>query len=288
MCKLWTTGYGKDQQPHSLPSSVTERLPTWMFDGMFQTAFSLAQLHQRKKSATGIPLLDDLLGGGFEAGLSYLLYGSPFCTHLLQQFIATALQQFAPEENIVVIDANNGIRPDTILSYLRTTQLSAPPATYLNHLHVARAFTTEQLLSLLVDAPITVQTQEAAILFVNGLLHLIQEEEEPPYSTNQRSPLDPRVFRRAQFSALLKQLAFIQQIAVVVSADAPKRLSQPPLCIGQTTRHRFQVLIHHARQANVETFTLEKHPCRSWQQQSTITPHRRRRLGSQQTTLFDS
>ncbi len=244
--------------------------------------------HQGTKCPTGITLLDDLLGGGFEAGLSYLLYGSPHCTSWLQQSIATALLQYGAHQGVAVIDANNGIRLDTILSHLQASSLPSPPATQLQRLHVARAFTTDQLLSLLDDAPDTIHELDAPILFVNGLTHLVQEEEEgegtPPAAPD--APTDPRVFRRAQLASHLKQLAFIQQVAVVVSADAPKRPSKPPLRIGQAARHRFHVLIHHTRQGTIETFTLEKHPSRPWMQRSTVTSRPRRRLSSYQTTLF--
>lgn len=255
---------------------------------MFQTAFSMAQQTPKAKCSTGIAILDDLLKGGFELGLSYLLYGSPHCTQMMQQSIASALEQTSSEQGVTIIDANNGIRPNTIISHLRASSQQTPPIKYLNRLYVARAFTTDQFLSLLKDAVNAIQEQRAPILFVNGLMHLIQEEEGEPTPPSRRAPPDPRVFRRAQLAAQLKQLAFTQQIAVVVSADEPKRSSQPPLRLGQSARHRFHVLIHHSRQDNVETFTLEKHPSRPWLQRSTVIPRIRRYPSMQQTTLLDS
>lgn len=252
---------------------------------MFQTAFSMAQ-QQEAKCPTGITLLDELLGGGFEAGLSYLLFGSPHCTSLLQRSVATALLHYGPHRGVAVIDANNGIRPDRILNHLQTASLVASPTTHLQRLHVARAFTTDQLLSLLEDARDISHGIDAPILFVNGLTHLLREEGEPIPSATSDVATDPRIFRRAQLAAHLKQLAFTQHIAVVVSADAPKRPSKPPLRIGQAAHHRFHVLIHHTRQVAVETFSLEKHPSRPWMQRSTVTPQRRRPLGAYQTTLF--
>jgi RecA/RadA recombinase len=253
---------------------------------MFETAFTMAQ-HRGTRCPTGIPLLDELLGGGFESGLSYLLYGSSDCTKMLQQTIATALLHYGPQSGIVVIDANNGIRPDIILSHLRAASGSMPPDSHLQRLNVARAFTTDQLLSLLSEAPDTIHELHAPILFVNGLTHLLQEEEEStPQVTTAGAPLDLRVFRRGQLASHLKQLAFIQQIAVIVSADAPKRSRKPPLRIGQAARHRFHVLIQHTGQDLVETFTLEKHPSRPWMQRSTVKSQPRRRPSSYQTTLF--
>lgn len=255
---------------------------------MFQTAFSMVQ-HQETKCPTASPLLDELLDGGFEAGLSYLIFGSPHCTSLLQQSIATALLHYGPHRHVAVIDANNKIRPDNILNKLQTASLSAAPTTHLQRLHIARAFTTDQLLSLLGEAPNTIHGFDAPILFINGLTHLVQEEEEGDKytSTALDSVTDPRVFRRAQLAAHIKQLAFTHQVAVVASADAPKRESKPPLRIGQAARHRFHVLIHHHRQNTTDTFTLEKHPSRPWMQRSTVNPQSRRRLSSYQTTLFD-
>ncbi|MFW9831253.1 MAG: hypothetical protein ACFFD8_05715 [Candidatus Thorarchaeota archaeon] len=257
---------------------------------MFQTAFSIAQKQSGKSFPTGISVLNKLLGGGFESGLSYLLYGSPHCTQLLQQSIASALQHVASPEDVAVIDANNGIRPDTILTFLRPMPTPLTPTSYLARLHIARAFTTEQLLSLLNDTSQTIQEQNAPILFVNGIMHLVQEEEEGDSSSNTQAglPPDPRIYRRGQLATYLKQLAFTQQIAVVVSADAPKRRSQPPLHIGQLARHRFHVLIHHSRHNNLDTFTLEKHPNRPTLQLHSTIPRFRWRLGSRQMLLSDN
>lgn len=243
---------------------------------------------QELKCPTGITLLDDLLGGGFEGGLSYLIFGSPHCTSLLQQSIGTALLHYDLHRGVAVIDANNAIRPDTILSHIRASFLPEPPAAHLHRLHVARAFTTDQLLSLLDQAPNTLFKIDIPILFVNGLTHLVQEEEkeETKTLTAPNGLTDSRIFRRAQLAAYLKQLAFTHQVAVVASADAPKRSSESPLRIGQAARHRFHVLIHHARQDTIETFTLEKHPSRPWMQRSTIKSRSRRLRSAYQTTLF--
>jgi hypothetical protein len=206
---------------------------------------------------------------------------------LLQQCIATALLHYGPHRSVAVIDANNGIQPDAILSHLRASSIPLPPDSHLKRLNVARAFTTDQLLSLLNEAPDTIHELHAPILFVNGLVHLLREEEEG--TTQAASPgasLDPRVFRRGQLASHLKQLAFVQQIAVIVSADAPKRPSHPPLRIGQAARHRFHVLIQHQRQDRMETFTLEKHPSRPWMERSMVASQSRRRPRAYQTTLF--
>jgi hypothetical protein len=253
---------------------------------LFQTAFSMAQ-QQGMKCPSGIALFDELLEGGFEAGLSYLIFGSPHCTTWLQQCIATALLHYGAHRGVAVIDANNRIRPDTILGHLQAASLPDTPATRLQRLHVARAFTTDQLLSLLNESPDTIHDLDAPILFVNGLTHLVQEEEDDDNLPSEPGvPTDPRVFRRAQLASHLKQLAFTQRVAVVVSADAPKRHSKPPMRIGQAARHRFHVLIHHTRQNTIDTFTLEKHPSRPWMQRSTVTARPRHRLSSYQTTLF--
>ncbi|MFX1563727.1 MAG: hypothetical protein ACFFDP_10545, partial [Promethearchaeota archaeon] len=149
-------------------------------DDLFQTAYALAQQqqHQQNRITSGIKLIDDLVGGGFELGLSYLLYGSAFCTKMLVRSIATALCRTSPEEGIVVIDGNNGIRPNVLLDYLKIEGKQTPPTVFLEKLHVARAFTTDQLLTLLFEAPTLVQDAHAPILFVNGTTHLLQEEEE--------------------------------------------------------------------------------------------------------------
>jgi hypothetical protein len=243
---------------------------------MFQTAFALAQQRDRmRRLSSGIPLVDDLLGGGFEAGLSYLFYGSSACTELLLRCVAAALRQVAPTGSVVVIDGNNGIHPTVLLDYLKAAPTPEPPTVFLKQLHLARAFTADQLLTLLSDAPTTLHDVGAPIFFVNGVTYLLQEEEDAlaPPRGRRGEPTNPSVFRRAQFAALLKQLAFTQQVAVIASADTAERFGHPALRIGQVAHHTVHVLIHHARRDGGDTFTLEKHPSLPWQQRSTLADH---------------
>jgi hypothetical protein len=291
---------GKERRPVS-PPSFLENLTTRRIakgDGwMFQTGFALAQKRDRmRRLSSGIPLVDDLLGGGFEAGLSYLFYGSPACTELLLRCVAAALRQVAPTGSVVVIDGNNGIHPTVLLDYLKAGSTPEPPTVFLNQLHLARAFTADQLLTLLSDASTTLHDACARILFVNGMTYLLQEEEDALASPRGRrdEPTNPSVFRRAQFAALLKQLAFTQEVAVIASADTPDRFNHPALRIGQVAHHTVHVLIHHARRDGGDTFTLEKHPSLPWQQRSTLADHPprhrspRNRAGASfhQATLF--
>ncbi len=229
------------------------------------------------------------MGDGFELGLSYLLFGSPFCTKLLLRSVATALNLTAPDKGIVVIDGNNGIRPNVLLDYLRAEENQKPPTVFLNKLHVARAFTTDQLLTLLTEAPTLIQDAHAPILFVNGITHLLQEEEKalPPNNGRTSDNPSPLVFRRSQLASLLKRLAFSQNIAVIASADAAKRPNSPTLMIGQAAHHSFHILIHHKRINNTDTFTLMKHPSRPWRQLSTVTS-RPRHTSSKSTTSCPS
>jgi hypothetical protein len=264
---------------------------------VFQTAFALAQQRDRiRRLSSGIRLVDDLLGGGFETGFSYLFYGSSACTELLLQCVAAALRQVAASGSVVVIDGNNGIHPTVLLDHLKAEPTSEPPTVFLNRLHLARAFTVDQLLTLLSDAPTTLHAVGAPILFVNGVTYLLQEEEDAlaPPQGRRGEPTNPSVFRRAQFAASLKQLAFAQQVAVIASADTPERFGHPALRIGQVAHHTVHVLVHHTRRDGGDTFTLEKHPSLPWQQRSTIADHPRRhsalrsRAGASfhQATLF--
>ncbi len=258
---------------------------------LFQTAYALAQQQQNHMNCitSGIKLVDELVGGGYERGLSYLIYGSAFCTKMLLRSIATALRLTAPEEGTVVIDGNNGIRPNVLLNHLKTEGKPKPPTVFLDKLHVARAFTTDQLLTLLFEAPTLIQDAHAPILFVNGITHLLQEEEDTLHKNNEATSneTNPLIFRRSQVAALLKRLAFSQHIAVIASADAPKRANSPTLRIGQAAHHSFHILIHHKRINNVDTFTLMKHPSRPWQQLSTVIS-KNRRSSSKSTISYPS
>lgn len=241
---------------------------------MFETALSLAQKQQWSPYlASGITPLDELLGGGFEAGLSYLLYGSPHITQLLLRCAANALRQVAPSRGVVIIDGAKDASPSAVLDELKATSLPGNPAVLLDYLHVARAFTTDQLLSLLTEAPCILQQTRAPILFCANITNLLQQEEEsafpqshiPRGETRSSSP-----FRHAQLAAQLKHLAFSQAVSVVASAETGKSHESALPRIGDAARHAFQVHIRISQRGPVDILTLEKHPSLPWQQRGTI------------------
>ncbi|MFX1474352.1 MAG: hypothetical protein ACFFCO_02595 [Promethearchaeota archaeon] len=244
---------------------------------MFETAFSLAQKQQCSPHlASGVTPLDELLGGGFEAGLSYLLYGSPYATQLLLRCAANALRQVAPDRGVVIIDGDQDASPSAVLDELKATAFPGNPAALLEYLHVARAFTTDQLLSLLTEAPSILQQTRAPILFCANITKLLQQEEESafPQAHIPRGELrSSSPFRRAQLASQLKRLALSQAISVVASAETDKSCDLALPRIGGVGRHAFQVHVGISQRGPVDIFTLEKHPSLPWQQRGTIASY---------------
>ena len=241
---------------------------------MFETAFSLAQKHQFSSHlASGVTPLDELLGGGFESGLSYLLYGSPHVTQLLLRCAANTLRQVAPSRGVVIIDGDKDASPNAVLDELKAASLLGNPAALLDSLYVARAFTTDQLLSLLTEAPKILQQTRAPILFCVNMTHLLQQEEEAaiPLSPRQRGGSgSSSPFRRAQLAAQLKHIAFSQRIVVVASAVNGSTSGAALPRIGDVACHSFQVHIRLGHRGPIDILTLEKHPSMPWQQRGSI------------------
>ncbi len=241
---------------------------------LFETAFSLAKKQRWSPYlASGVTPLDELLGGGFEVGLSYLLYGSPHVTQLLLRCAANTLRHVAPSRGVIIIDGNKDASPSAVLDELKAKSLLGNPAALLEHLHVARAFTTDQLLSLLTEAPSILQQTRAPILFCANITNLLQQEEEStiPRSQGGRGASgSSSPFRRAQLAAQLKHLAFSQKIVVVASAENGKSPETGPKRIGDVARHSFQVHVHLGHRGPIDIMTLEKHPSLPWQQRGTI------------------
>jgi DNA repair protein RadA len=118
----------------------------------------LAQRKNVKKLRTFVPDLDALLGGGFETQAITELYGE-FGSGKSQIVHQMAVNVQLPEDagglagSCIFIDTENTFRPERIEQMVAGLGMDVPPAEeFLNHIHVARAHTSDHQMLMIDNA----------------------------------------------------------------------------------------------------------------------------------------
>jgi DNA repair protein RadA len=110
-----------------------------------------------RKLRTRVPELDDLLGGGFETQAITEMYGE-FGSGKSQIVHQMAVNVQLPEEegglsgSAIYIDTENTFRPERIEQMVIGLGLDADPSEFLEHIHVARAHTSDHQVLMLDTA----------------------------------------------------------------------------------------------------------------------------------------
>jgi DNA repair protein RadA len=110
-----------------------------------------------RKLKTRVPELDDLLGGGFETQAITEMYGE-FGSGKSQIVHQMAVNVQLPEEegglagSAIYIDTENTFRPERIEQMVIGLGIDADPAEFLEHIHVARAHTSDHQILMLDTA----------------------------------------------------------------------------------------------------------------------------------------
>jgi DNA repair protein RadA len=110
-----------------------------------------------RKLKTRVPELDDLLGGGFETQAITEMYGE-FGSGKSQIVHQMAVNVQLPEEegglsgSAIYIDTENTFRPERIEQMVIGLGLDADPSEFLEHIHVARAHTSDHQVLMLDTA----------------------------------------------------------------------------------------------------------------------------------------
>lgn len=127
--------------------------------GSFRTGADIFEQRKNvKKLRTFVPELDALLGGGFETQAITELYGE-FGSGKSQIVHQMAVNVQLPEEtgglagSCVFIDTENTFRPERIEQMVNGLGLDVPPVLeFLDHIHVARAHTSDHQMLLIENA----------------------------------------------------------------------------------------------------------------------------------------
>lgn len=213
--------------------------------------FFTADMIQRSKAGTGNKPLDNLLGGGFESGLTHLFYGDRGLREDLMRFAVKAQMPVEKEGTgapVIVIDSANMIRIDRLTDYCYDFELD--PETVLDRIYITRAFNASQTYELVMNQMENFFRQvPARTLIVSGLPNLFLEEG-----------LKNEGFREiSHIAARVKNFTLQRNLISLVSAPASDRRSNIPAG-GKTLASAAQVHIKVEERKSFMLYTLSKHP----------------------------
>ncbi|MFW9768930.1 MAG: hypothetical protein ACFFEM_08910, partial [Candidatus Thorarchaeota archaeon] len=157
----------------------------------FQTADKL----QRTICKTGTPILDGLLGGGYETGLTYLFYGHELLHSVI---LRSAVQAQLPvmkggfSSPCIMIDSSNMI--DTVKLRDISFQLGLEPESVMDAIHISRAFNASQTFDLVINhLDEFMESVPAKMLILPGLVDLFNSEGLDSEATRQMAHMAARV-----------------------------------------------------------------------------------------------
>jgi hypothetical protein len=134
--------------------------------------------------SSGDTTLDELLKGGFQKDLVYLLYGDKAITTNIFLTTAVIAQKsflnggFGGNGNkIAFIDGNNRFNPYNVSKYAVTQNLS--PSKTLDNILIARAFTWDQMVELLENR--LAKLEHIKVVMISGITTLFQNYEKQTF-----------------------------------------------------------------------------------------------------------
>ena len=194
--------------------------------------------------SSGDAMLDELLEGGFQKDLIYLLIGDRKPTSKI--LVNTSVAAFADqnfENKVAFVDANNRFNPYDISKLAVSKRLS--PVKVLENLRLARAFTYDQIIELL-ENKIT-NLENIKILLISGITSMWPNHE------------------RHSFEELLRAIGGIKKVVEkskpLIVITAPKNEYSDFKPVGGNSLYHFgHVLILMEHTERVVQYTLLQHP----------------------------
>lgn len=200
--------------------------------------------------SSGDETLDELLQGGFQKDLVYLLYGDKvITTNILLTTAVIAQKSFlngglgGGDNKIAFIDGNNRFNPYNVSKFAVTQNLS--PSKTLENILIARAFTWDQMVELLENR--LASLEHIKVVMISGITTLFQSYE------------------KQTFEDLLRA---INGIKVILSKTKPLILITAPLNEyshvrpkgGKILAHFGSVLVLINNKERFEEYILVQHP----------------------------
>jgi hypothetical protein len=141
------------------------------------TLASIQEVVPRPALTTGLPVLDDLLGGFEASRLALVDSGSDFVFQLQSLLCVRCVAEL--DSDVVFVDGGNSVDPHGIVRLAKRVGLERLDV--LPRIRVARAFTCHQMATLLVDRLEEEVAQSGARLVIVSCLPELYLDEDVPY-----------------------------------------------------------------------------------------------------------
>ncbi len=214
-------------------------------------AFRTADQKTSKVVSTGSETLDQLLGGGIEAGLMHLFYGDKVLRDDVLQ-IAVSAQRPVDEGGlggpVIIIDSNNIMDVAALADYCLWANLE--PEDVMDRVFISRAFNSSQTYDLVTNKLDEFFEQvPAKTLIVPGLVDIYHREGITQDSTRQITHMAHR----------LQSFTLRREIVTVVTAGLSESKLKLPLG-GQALTSCCQVHVYVDDSRAYVKYKLAKHP----------------------------
>ncbi|MHA1917250.1 MAG: hypothetical protein ACTSUV_02925 [Candidatus Ranarchaeia archaeon] len=226
-----------------------------MFDKSYkinpESSFRVYKPNNTPKLKTNITEFNELLGGGFEKGLFYLIYGERFITKLLISLLVNAQlpnTYGGINTSVVMIDGENSFNPYSIAHLAAEKGLS--PTKALENIQIVRVFNQVMMEeTILKNLSEIVEKKKSKLILVTGLAtHLLAEG----YKIKDAKKM-------TQEAITLRNIAMRNNAIVVASTPKAPNSDWKPSG-GTALQHTAQVHVAVVRRKNLTEFFLMKHP----------------------------
>jgi RecA/RadA recombinase len=208
-------------------------------------------MNMRIQVGTGIPALDELLGGGLESGLMHLFYGD---RSLHNDLLRIAVHAQLPKEQsgidspTIMIDSANIIKVDKLRDY--AFELELEPEEVMDNIYITRAFNASQTYDLVMNQlERFFDRVPAKLLIVAGLPDLYVKEGLTGEGTQQLTHMTTK----------LMALTLNRNIVTLISAPLSEKSRRTPAG-GKALTSCAQVHVRFAESKSYFKYTLTKHP----------------------------
>ena len=211
--------------------------------------------------SSGDAMLDELLEGGFQKDLIYLLIGDRKPTSKI--LVTTSVATFADgdfNKTVGFVDGNNRFNPYNISKLAASRRLS--PKLVLEHILIARAFTYDQIIELLENKIANLENIE--VLLISGMTSMWPNHEQH------------------SFEELLRAIGGIKKVVEkskpLIVITAPKHACSDIKPVGGNSLYHFgHVLILMEHTERVVQYTLLQHPSLPEKQLKIFLPRKIKR-----------
>jgi len=194
--------------------------------------------------------LNQVIGGGFESRLFYLLYGSsPVINSVLLSMAIAAQLPIAEgglDSAVIFIDNENIFNPYSLIRLALAVNLN--PNEVLARISVARAFIWNHLGEIVENLEALLEKQQARLILISGLTTLFEGEFE-----QKKHQMLLKIANK------LRTLATDYDLIVMASTCLAQGSIRKPAG-GKIMSHAPHVLIRAIQQGERITFDLMKHP----------------------------